>query len=303
VKNDLIHGFVQVAVSVARRLPHGVLRSLCRALAMLAYLVLGRERRRVRVRLEQGLGRSPSAAGVCRAFSQAGQMLADTLALLKPAERACRTLALDCESRTVFQRALAEGRGVVFISAHLGSWERLAALLVEEGFPVATVARESYDPRFTALYERLRRPRGVRSIYRGNAGAVRSILRELSAGGAVGFLVDIPGRVPCAPARLFGARCWLPLGPARIAIASGAAVLVGTCGPPSPSSSNPEPGCVTITRISMPSLSGQGASQDRLVSALIARIAEELDRRIAAWPHAWLGLFAPPRLQQGADRL
>ncbi|MFX8535407.1 hypothetical protein ABTM11_20295, partial [Acinetobacter baumannii] len=90
----------------------------------------------------------------------------------------------------VFREALRGGRGVVFITAHLGPWERMAAVLVEAGFPVATVARESYDPRYTALYERLRAPRGVRSIYRGAPGAGRAIARELARGGAVGFLVD-----------------------------------------------------------------------------------------------------------------
>src|SRR5262249_6425792 len=140
-------------------------------------------------------------------------------------------------------------------SAHLGPWERLAALLVDHGFPVATVARESYDPRLTALYERLRGPRGVRSIYRGSAGAVRSVLRELRAGGAVGFLVDIPGRVPCARARLFGGDSWLPLGPVRVALASGAAVVVGTCAPPPPSRAKPGRACVKITRIPTSGLS------------------------------------------------
>jgi KDO2-lipid IV(A) lauroyltransferase len=162
------------------------------------------------------------------------------------------------------------------------------------------VARERYDPRLTALYERLRRPRGVRSIYRGSAGAARAILRELRAGGAVGFLVDIPGRVPCTPARLFGADSWLPVGPARVALASGAAVVVGTCAPPSPSNAKPPRACVKITRIPT-GHSRPGDIEEEHVIALLLRIGEELDRRIAAWPDAWLGVFASPRLQRDGD--
>lgn len=301
LKNDLIHALIQASVAAARRLPPSVVLWLCRALGMLAFAVLGRLRRQVRARLEQGLGSSPSAARVRRAFCAAAEIVADTIALLDPVDPACRALALDSASRAVFEQALAEGRGVVFISAHLGPWERLAALLVEQGFPVVTVARESYDPRLTALYERLRRPRGVRSIYRGSAAAVRSVLRELRAGRAVGFLADLPGRVPCAQARLFGAQAWLPLGPARIALASGAAVLVGTCAPPSPSSAKPALKCLTITRIPTEIPGQPGDSQERLLLALLARIGAELDTRIAAWPEAWFGLFAPPRLQRDGD--
>jgi len=93
---------------------------------------------------------------------------------------------------------------VVYVSAHLGSWERMAALLVDEGFPVATVARESYDPRLTLLYERLRAPAGSAPSYRGRPGAVTAIVRELREGRAVGFLIDLPARVRSLREPLFG---------------------------------------------------------------------------------------------------
>ena len=53
-------------------------------------------------------------------------------------------------------QARREGRGVLFPSAHLGPWERVAPSLVACGVPLVTLARESYDPRFSRLYERLR---------------------------------------------------------------------------------------------------------------------------------------------------
>ena len=58
--------------------------------------------------------------------------------------------------------ALAEGRGMVFSSAHLGPWERVAASLVAAGLPLTAVAREAYDPRLTSIYDRLRGGRGSR---------------------------------------------------------------------------------------------------------------------------------------------
>jgi KDO2-lipid IV(A) lauroyltransferase len=281
-KNDLIHALVQGALAVVTPLPRPLVALFCHALGVLAWLTLPKERALCRARLEAGTGGPVSGARVRRAFVEAGATLADTLALLDPREPAGRTLALDPAGGAAFREALAEGRGVVFVSAHLGPWERLAAALAAEGFPVATVARESYDPRLTGLYERLRAPRGVRSIYRGRPGAATAIVRELRAGRAVGFLVDLPARVPSARARLFGVEADLPVGAARIALARRAAVVVGTAG---------RDRTIRIARIETAGLTA-GAEGERV---LVGRLAAELDARIAAGPTAWLGLFAPPR--------
>jgi lauroyl/myristoyl acyltransferase len=112
-----------------------------------------------------------------------------------------------------------------------------------------------------------------------------AIVRELARGRAVGFLIDLPGRVAQTPAKLFGQEAPLALGPARIALARGAAVLVGA----------PAPRCggaaIRLTRIPTQDLA-PGPEGER---ALVSRLAGELERRIQAWPAAWLGVFATPK--------
>ncbi|WP_170229250.1 lysophospholipid acyltransferase family protein [Polyangium fumosum] len=287
LKNDVVYVLVRALLAFALFLPRRALGAVCRALGFVAYVVLPRTRRIVAARLEAGLGSSNVRAQ--SVFTTVAAMLADTLDLLRPGERAGARLSLDPASRRVFAEALAEGRGVVFVAAHLGPWERMAALLVEEGFPVATVARESYDPRFTELYERLRRPRGVRSLYRGRRGVALSIARELAKGRAVGFLVDVPARVPSVTRRLFGADVLVPIGPARIALARRAAVVVGTCAPATSGSnaSGSSLPIVQISRVPLDDLGPDSCAED----VLMTRITAELERRIAAWPEAWLGSF------------
>lgn len=280
-KNDLIFLAARAALAVATRLPRGALELLSALVALLAWLAMPRARARVRRRLGAGLGAEVGSGRVRAVFHRAGRTLADTLALLDRRERAGRTLGLEDEGRAVFERALASGRGVVFVSAHLGPWERLAALLAEEGFPVTTVARESYDPRFTALYDRLRAPRGVRSIYRGRAGAALAIVRELQRGRAVGFLLDLPARVPSLRVPLFGEDAAVPLGAARIALARRAEVLVGTTTPGAR---------VRISRVETDDLR-RGPEGE---ATLVGRLTREIEARIAAEPEAWLGLFATP---------
>jgi KDO2-lipid IV(A) lauroyltransferase len=279
LKNDLVHALVRLGVVAASRLPRRVVLAACRALGLAAWLALPHERARARRRLD-ALACAPGAprASVARAFVRAGELLADTVALLDPREPAGRTLAVDAESRESLRAAFAEGRGVVFVTAHLGPWERMAALLAAEGFPVATVARESYDPRLTRLYDRLRAPRGVRAIYRGRSDVAFAVLRELAAGRAVGFLVDLPGRVPSIPCAMLGEERPFPVGPLRIALARRAAVVVGTA----------TGGRVTIARVPTGDLApGPAGERD-----LAARLAGALGLRIAAAPADWLGLFA-----------
>lgn len=280
-KNDLIHAAARAALAVATRLPPRALAILGALLGLSAWATMPRTRAVVRDRLAAGLGEPVSPARARAVFRRAGATLADTLMLLDPRERAGRTLTLDDASRDVFRRALDAGRGVVFVCAHLGPWERLAALLAEEGFPVTTIARESYDPRFTALYDRLRAPRGVRSIYRGHAGAALAVARELKHARAVGFLIDLPARVPSLRAPLFGRETDVPLGAARIALARRAEVVVGTAAPGSR---------VRITRIEAADLERGHDGEETLVR----RLTHELGERIAAEPEAWLGLFASP---------
>jgi len=292
LKNDLIYLAVRIALAFALLLPRPLLRAACRLLVLLAALALPRARVRAHARLEAGLGAPVPKSRLRAVYRTLADALADTLFLFHPHEKPSRSLSLDPTSADLFRAALAQGRGVVFITAHLGPWERMAALLAEHGFPVATIARESYDPRLTGLYDRLRAPRGVRSIYRARPGAPAAILRELRLGRAIGFLIDLPARgVRALPIPLFGEATLIPIGPARIALSQRAAVLVGTCEPPKSPTGR---ATLTITPIPTHDLAPEPTGE----RALLERISHELDARISRWPDAWLGLFAPPpRLQ------
>ena len=92
-------------------------------------------------------------------------------------------------------------RASSFASAHLGPWERVAASIVSSGVPLIAVARESYNPRFSALFERIRYRAGVRVIWRGRPGAAARILRALRRGEVLGIPMDIPipGRLAPGP--------------------------------------------------------------------------------------------------------
>lgn len=289
-KNDLLFAAASVSLGAVRLFSHAALVSVGRTLGLGLCRLLPGAVALADANLGLVFPDLPSderATMVRRTFRSLGENLGDALALLRPAEPAGRGLRLDATSANVLDGALSGGRGVVYVTAHLGRWERMAAFLAGLGFPITTLARESYDPRFDrALYDPLRARRGVQAIYRGGAGSdvALSVVRALARGRVVGFPMDLPGRgVLVTPVSLLGQPSHLPIGPARIALARRAAVVVGTPAP------DPAGGYhVRIEELDYADLSPDG---DASAQRLTQRMADALTGRILALPHEWPWMF------------
>ena len=287
LKNDVILVVVRCALALLVPLPPTVLRSLGRALGLVAFALLPRVRRTARSNIARAFpemsGRE--AVTVARsAYIALGGHLGDALASLD-SRNPLVPLPVDEEALAVLSRAsrgeTGEPRGILFASAHLGPWERVAATLVARGVPMTVLARETYDPRLSSIYDRLRARRGVPAIYRGLPGAPTRIVRTLRTGGALAVPMDLRSRVPSVEATFLGQRARLPVGPARIALRMGAAVVVGTVAP------DPAvPGGLRIRCTEIPTrdlLPGDAGERE-----LTARLAFELSSRIRQLPGEWV---------------
>jgi KDO2-lipid IV(A) lauroyltransferase len=278
-KNAALYGLARAAIALLTPLPAPWLRALGRALGGLLYAALPRPRRTAHENLARALpetalsGRRRIAR---RAYVELGGYLGETIALLSG--RPLSPVPFAEASRGVLDTALAEGRGVVFASAHLGPWERVAGSLVAAGVPLTTLAREGYDRRFTRILDRLRAALGVSAIYRGGPGAHVRIVRTLRRGRVLGVPMDLRSRVPSIVVPLFGVPAETPVGPARIALRTGAPVVVGTAAP------SPLGLCISVTRIDTADLAAGALGE----GILTERINAELSRRILALPEGWV---------------
>jgi KDO2-lipid IV(A) lauroyltransferase len=275
-KNDVIWAVVQVSLAVAGRFPEALLRTAGRGIGALAHTFLPSARRIARANVRRAfpeLGERDLRALVRRNYRRLGERLGEAVASLD-VRRELEPLPFAPEARALLEDALGEGRGMVFVSAHLGPWERVAATLVRAGFPLTAVAREAYDPRLTSIYDRLRGGRGVRVVYRSQPGAATKLLRTLRSGGMLGVPMDLASRVPSIEAPFLGVPARTPVGPAKLALRTGAAVVVGTIG---------RGGMLTASRI---------ATQGADACALTVRINDELSRRIREIPEEWVWMHA-----------
>ncbi|MGO8992672.1 MAG: lysophospholipid acyltransferase family protein [Polyangiaceae bacterium] len=293
LKNGVIVVVVRAALALLVPLPARVLRVLGRGVGLIAYAFGRRARgaaRRSVARVFPEMSTRRAGAIVFRSYAALGGYLGDAVASLDP-RRPLEPLAVDDAALALFAKARSgsvgrpgherEPRGVLFASAHLGPWERVAATLVARGVPMTVLARETYDPRLASVYDRLRAARSVRAIYRGLPGASTRIVRTLREGGVLGVPMDLRSRVPSVEVTFLGQRASVPVGPARIALRMGAAVIVGTVAlDPSVAGGLR----ITCTEIPTADLVPGPAGEKELT----ARLAAELSARIRALPTEWV---------------
>ena len=282
-KNDLLWLLVSGAVVTVGRLSFRVLRGAGVALGRLAHLVLPPARRLAERNVALAfpeLDRTARRALVARSYRTLGGYLGDAVAMLDP-RRPVTPLPFAADARTVLDAAIAEQRGVLFASAHLGPWERVAATLVQCELPFTAVAREAYDPRLTRLYDRLRGGRGLATIYRGAPGAGAALLRTLRRGHVLGIPMDLASRVPSIDVPFLGHAARTPVGPARLALRTGAAVVVGV-----PAPSHGERGELELAVARIPTSDLEASPDGERI--LTTRINDAISARIRAMPEGWV---------------
>lgn len=117
----------------------------------------------------------------------------------------------------VVEKRLAEGRGVIAFTGHVGSWELAGAYLAARGVPTDAVARRMNNQLFDAFVNAARTAAGMVVVY--DNEAVRRIPRSMKEGRLVGLIAD-QGVMGLASSYVpfFGRPAKTPKGPAVFAL-------------------------------------------------------------------------------------
>lgn len=94
----------------------------------------------------------------------------------------------ELRGREHLDEALARGRGVILLTAHLGNWEMVGARIAADGYPLNVIARAQRDDRLTDYIRSTREVAGMRVLHR--EVAVRRSLLALRQNELVGMLLD-----------------------------------------------------------------------------------------------------------------
>jgi len=134
------------------------------------------------------------------------------------------TVALDGHEN--FLEGQRRGKGVLYLTGHIGAWELSSFAHALYGFPLHYMARRIDNPRIDALVNSYRCLPGNRPIFKNESARV--MLKVLKDAGTIGILADqntMPGEAVFVD--FFGKQASTTTGIARVALHTDAAVVPG----------------------------------------------------------------------------
>ena len=213
---------------LAQWAPLSVCYAVATAASDVAWLFMPVQRENAVINMARVLGKDPRDPVVRRkakaAFRNYGMYLADFLRLPRLTSEEIERTAQFTGWEHV-DEALAAGKGVIFISAHVGNWDLGTALFAHRGYPVSVVAETFHPKKLNDLVQGHRVQHGAKVIPLETAG--RRVVGALRKNEILGLLIDRPDPEAGVLVRFFGGLTEVPAGAALLALKTGAKVVSG----------------------------------------------------------------------------
>lgn len=198
---------------------------------------------------------------------------------------------IDIETPETVEDAFTPGRPAIFVGLHFGAIELPALFLVSRVGEAVGPMETIDDPDLQEWFVRSRGSVGLRIV--GLREARRELTAALRAGTYVGLVGDRDLTGGGTLTELFGAPARVPLGPALLAIETGAPAYVAAVRRSTPGR--------YIGRLETIDVASEGSRRER-ATATTASIARAFERVIADAPEQWWAVFFPiwPDLEDDA---
>ncbi|WP_110954103.1 lysophospholipid acyltransferase family protein [Anaerosinus massiliensis] len=198
-------------------LPHRVLLWLGKILGGIYYQIAAKQRKRAIKQMMESLQVSEEKAKkICLdSFINIGRTFLEIM-YMPNLKRHNFTEYMEIEHMDRFKNALAEGHGVVILTAHIGNWEWLSAALTFSDIPLTAIIKRQPNDQHTVLLNEYREMVGVEVFSRGTTELVGAA-KALKKGKTLGFLADQDAGPSGAFIDFLGKPASTPLGPAVFA--------------------------------------------------------------------------------------
>ena len=209
-------------------LPRGVARSFAALVARVLYAMLPRLRRTAEFNLRLAFPEWDEARrrGVIRGMVRNLGWMAAEFARLPRYTRENIQEVVILDGHDNFLQGQRRGKGVLYLTGHIGAWELSSFAHALYGFPLHYMARPLDNPLVDALVNRYRCLSGNQPIFKNESA--RMLLKILKDAGTVGILVD-QNTMPEEGVFVdfFGKTACTTTGIARVALHTDAAVVPG----------------------------------------------------------------------------
>jgi KDO2-lipid IV(A) lauroyltransferase len=196
------------------------LHALGAALGWLVYLTSPAYRNR----LKDNIRRAGYSSCLRLAIQESGKNILELPFIwCAPPERVLKTASI--ENLELAQVALRSGRGVIFLTPHLGCFEIIAQALATQT-PLTVLYRPPRQEALRPLIEGAR-ARDNLALAAANLAGVRALLKVLKKGGAIGLLPDqVPQQGEGVWANFFGKPAYTMTLPAKLHQMTGAVIIL-----------------------------------------------------------------------------
>ena len=195
------------------------------ALGWISYYLLPKERKRAIAHLTQAYkerGQTWIRITAKNCFIHLGKSLLEIM-LMKPGKLPGVVEILGEES---LRDALSQGKGVIWVTGHIGNWELMAGAIGQK-YPVSVIAAPIAPEQVNDMIVGMRAAMGVKTILRTRPGASKELIRAFRENLVLGILIDQDTDVESAFVDFMGKPAWTPTAAASMAIKFGAPVIFG----------------------------------------------------------------------------
>ena len=223
-----IQTIIKNLLTVFSRLPLRVIHQLGTLLAWVIYMCAKRTGARLRSNLRQSAifkSQFSLNAAISQNIAESGKALLETFPIWLRSNQSVLSLVKSCTGWQHVDAALAEAKGIIFLTPHLGCFE-ITSLYYGARHPMAVLYR---PPRQTWLLPLIQagRQRGNITLAPANSAGVKQLLQALKRGEAIGMLPDqapFEGEGEWAP--FFGKPAYTMTLASKLAQKTGAQVLM-----------------------------------------------------------------------------
>lgn len=227
IKYTALYYFIRFLIFAANALPRKIWLAFCGWLGKIAYAVSPKPRERVIYHLGLAFGKEKSAGEILKlsknVFVMLGKNAGDILRSLKVRTLADMNKFLVTHGLENYEKAFAKGKGVMFLTSHLGAFDLQITNMALRGLNPNIVGTALKDERLNELLWKYRNAYGAVAIERGKE-SVR-LFKVLKSGGSIAILIDQDTKVKSRFVDFFGMKAATPIGATVLALRTGAAVV------------------------------------------------------------------------------
>lgn len=227
IRYTLVYWTVRFMIGVSNALPRKTWLAFCGWLGSLVYYFAG-ETRRLTIRHLRMAFKDKSDKAIKALAKRTFIMLGKNGGDILRSTRAVKTLP-DLEKFLItyglenFHAAYAKGKGVIFLTCHLGAFDLQVTNMAMRGLDPNIIGTPLKDKRLNNLLWEYRNAHGAIAIERGRE--TFRLIKVLKSGGSVALLIDQDTKVQTVFVDFFGMQAATPVGATVLALKTGAAVV------------------------------------------------------------------------------